>query len=474
MTEEHDRGSRLTKEYLQDAQLINILPVGIIIGDLEENIIIVNKTMAEMLQTTEKELIQRNLLDFVHEVDKPKVQSEMKKRGKGVTSSYDITMVRADGQSRIFNIVAGPLRNNKGLIDRTIGSFLDVTDEREKENRLEIAVKRSMDAVIMMDTKGKVLLWNPAAEQMFGYSEEEALGMDIHRTLTPVRYYDLHKKGHKQFLLTGSGPAIGKIVVLAGIRKNGEEFPLNLAINAIRLGDGWGALASIRDISENVKLEEDKLDQQRELEIYSSLLRHDLKNDLGVILGNIDLARLIIGEGGNKELFEIIDSIEAISDRMTNLISVFSHPIGSGGSNIVEQLNSVVAQARKAYPKLTVNLYTEDDAEKLAVPGSRLLVMVWENLIRNTVVHAGESSIVEIHISKKDDTIQVVVSDNGEGISEEVIANLFQKGVSTKGGGLGLYLSKKIIQSIGGSISVVTSNSYQGAVFKIVLPIIQR
>jgi len=121
-----------------------------------------------------------------------------------------------------------------------------------------------------------------------------------------------------------------------------------------------------------------------------------------------------------------------------------------------------------------VNLYTEDDAEKLAVPGSRLLVMVWENLIRNTVVHAGESSIVEIHISKKDDTIQVVVSDNGEGISEEVIANLFQKGVSTKGGGLGLYLSKKIIQSIGGSISVVTSNSYQGAVFKIVLPIIQR
>jgi len=159
---------------------------------------------------------------------------------------------------------------------------------------------------------------------------------------------------------------------------------------------------------------------------------------------------------------------------MTNLISVFSHPIGSGGSNIVEQLNSVVAQARKAYPKLTVNLYTEDDAEKLAVPGSRLLVMVWENLIRNTVVHAGESSIVEIHISKKDDTIQVVVSDNGEGISEEVIANLFQKGVSTKGGGLGLYLSKKIIQSIGGSISVVTSNSYQGAVFKIVLPIIQR
>jgi len=309
MTEEHDRGSRLTKEYLQDAQLINILPVGIIIGDLEENIIIVNKTMAEMLQTTEKELIQRNLLDFVHEVDKPKVQSEMKKRGKGVTSSYDITMVRADGQSRIFNIVAGPLRNNKGLIDRTIGSFLVVTDEREKENRLEIAVKRSMDAVIMMDTKGKVLLWNPAAEQMFGYSEEEALGMDIHRTLTPVRYYDLHKKGHKQFLLTGSGPAIGKIVVLAGIRKNGEEFPLNLAINAIRLGDGWGALASIRDISENVKLEEDKLDQQRELEIYSSLLRHDLKNDLGVILGNIDLARLIIGEGGNKELFEIIDSI---------------------------------------------------------------------------------------------------------------------------------------------------------------------
>ncbi len=451
-----------------------MLPVGIIIGDLEENIIIVNKTMAEMLQTTEKELIQRNLLDFVHETDKPKVQSEMKKRVRGITSSYDITLVRADGQSRIFNIVASPLTNNEGLIDRTVGSFLDVTDERQMENRLKIAIRRSMDAIIMMDTKGKVLLWNPAAEQMFGYSEEEAVGMEIHRTLTPSRYYDSHKKGHKQFLLTGSGPAVGKIVVLEGIRKNGEEFPLSLAINAIRLSDGWGALASIRDITERVKLEEDQLDQQKELEIYSSLLRHDLKNDLGVILGNVDLARLIVGKGGNGELCEIIDSIEAISNRMVNLISVFSQPLGLGGSNIAEQLNSVVVQTNKAYPKLTVNLHIQEDAEKLSVPGSRLLVMVWENLIRNTVVHADESSIVDIHLSQNNDTIHVVVSDNGKGISENVIKNLFQKGVSTKGGGLGLYLSKKIIQSIGGSINIVASDTHQGAVFSIILPILQK
>ncbi len=101
-------------------------------------------------------------------------------------------------------------------------------------------------------------------------------------------------------------------------------------------------------------------------------------------------------------------------------------------------------------------------------------MIVGENLIRNTVVHAGESSIVDIYLSRIDDTIQVVVSDNGEGISENVIENLFKKGVSTKGGGLGLYLSKTIIQSIGGSITIDTSNSNQGAVFRIVLPIIQR
>ena len=227
-------------------------------------------------------------------------------------------------------------------------------------------------------------------------------------------------------------------------------------------------------VNSNVELEERVEQRTRELEIYTSLLRHDLRNDIGVIFGNIDIARLVIGEGGDEELLETINSTEAICNRMTNLIKAISRSTDSVETMVGKQLKSVVAQTKKVNPNLTVNIHAQEATENLTVPASRLLVMVWENLIRNAAVHGGESSIVDIEISRENNAVHVVVSDNGPGVPEEIRENLFQKGISTKGGGLGLYLSREIIQSIGGSIELVTGESFQGAKFKIVLPLILK
>ncbi len=99
--------------------------------------------------------------------------------------------------------------------------------------------------------------------------------------------------------------------------------------------------------------------------------------------------------------------------------------------------------------------------------------MVWENLIRNAVEHAGESSIIDIEISREENSILVLFSDNGPGVLEKVRKRLFQKGTTTVEGGLGLYLSREIIQSIGGTIELVTDESVEGAKFKIILPIVE-
>jgi signal transduction histidine kinase len=102
--------------------------------------------------------------------------------------------------------------------------------------------------------------------------------------------------------------------------------------------------------------------------------------------------------------------------------------------------------------------------------GSRLLPLVFENLLRNAAVYAGPQPEVIIKTSKHDDMIEIRVTDNGPGINPSIEENLFKKGVSTTGGGMGLYLSKHICEACGGTITVSPSKK-SGATFIVLLPI---
>jgi signal transduction histidine kinase len=134
-------------------------------------------------------------------------------------------------------------------------------------------------------------------------------------------------------------------------------------------------------------------------------------------------------------------------------------------------VRTVSSQAQGAHAILTVNVTVDDDAEALAIGSNRLLPMVFENLLRNAAAHAGEKPIVDIIVSKEGSNVQVLVSDNGPGVPEEVRNRLFHRGVSTSGGGLGLYLSKSIVNAMNGSIELMDTDPGVGATFKILLPL---
>lgn len=221
---------------------------------------------------------------------------------------------------------------------------------------------------------------------------------------------------------------------------------------------------------ERKQLEDLKEQQRRELELYASLLRHDLRNDIGIVLGNIDLTRMLIVED-NEELQESLSSSEAVCNRMMHLLGSFSRPVESIERNVASLLRNSSSQAQEAHIRLTVNFSVDENAGNLLIPGSRLLPMVFENLFRNASVHAGENCIVDVTVSKHGNSAEILVSDNGPGVSKKVRSRLFQKGVSTKGGGLGLYLSRQIVEAMGGSIELVDSKSGMGAVFRILLPL---
>jgi PAS domain S-box-containing protein len=127
----------------------------------------------------------------------------------------------------------------------------------EESETIRKIAECARDAIIMMGPKGEISFWNPAAERIFGYSRNEAIGKPLHSLLAPGRFRDAYQKGLSYFLKTGQGDALGKTLKLEAIRKNGEEFGIELSVNSVHLGGKWHAVGIIRDLSESKKAEAD-------------------------------------------------------------------------------------------------------------------------------------------------------------------------------------------------------------------------
>jgi diguanylate cyclase (GGDEF)-like protein/PAS domain S-box-containing protein len=127
---------------------------------------------------------------------------------------------------------------------------------RESEERLRIITTSAQDAIIMLDAAGLIAFWNQAAERLFGYSWEEAVGRDLHTLIVPPHYREAHQKAFTHFQRTGQGPAVGKTVELTGLRRDGSEFPLALSLSAVWMKDAWHSIGLLRDITERKQASE--------------------------------------------------------------------------------------------------------------------------------------------------------------------------------------------------------------------------
>lgn len=153
---------------------------------------------------------------------------------------------------------------------RAISGILKLLSESEEKFRA--ITTTAVDGIIVMDNKGGITYWNPAAERIFGYSQEEAVGRELHTLLAPRKYHEMYNKGFNGFRTTGEGPAIGKTFEFSAVKKDGTEFPIEVSTSTIRIKGEWHAVGLVHDISERKKAE---------MELYSS------KQMLRLVLDNI-------------------------------------------------------------------------------------------------------------------------------------------------------------------------------------------
>ncbi len=132
-----------------------------------------------------------------------------------------------------------------------------LSDLRENEERFRTITASANDAIIMVDTDGKICLWNDAAVSMFGYTAQEVVGQDVHSILAPKRFRETAREGMERFRVNGTGAIFGKTLDMAALRRNGEEFPVEISIARVQFRNRWHAIAIVRDVSERKRTEEE-------------------------------------------------------------------------------------------------------------------------------------------------------------------------------------------------------------------------
>ncbi|KXG76738.1 putative diguanylate cyclase YdaM [Fervidicola ferrireducens] len=223
-----------------------------------------NRRARENLGYSLEELKEMTFFDLKPEIDIQSFKELLAPlyEGKREFIIFNTTQRRKDGSTYPVELHLLLLEFAEEKVYMAI--VIDVTErktlERELQERNEILsaiMKSARDAIIMIDDKGDVTFWNPAAEQVFGYTKEEVMGKELHRFMIhDESLYQRYKEAFKKFQSSGKGSAVGKTIELKTKHKDGHEIYVELSLSAVKIKDSWHAIGILRDITERKKIEE--------------------------------------------------------------------------------------------------------------------------------------------------------------------------------------------------------------------------
>lgn len=366
---------------------------------------------------------------------------------------------------------------------------LDEANEelREREARFSAGVAATPDAVISADGEGKIWYYNHAAERMFGYAPEEARGEPL-TILMPERFREAHLRGLRRFLDTGETRVIGRTLELAGLRKDGTEFPLEVSLASWSAKEGTFFVATLRDVSDRKRLQEELAQHSAELarsnaelEQFAYVASHDLQEPLRMVASYVQLLARRYEDRLDGDALDFIRFATEGVTRMQGLIDglLAVSRVGSGGRgreavDANEVLDDALVGLRAAC-KVAEATVTRDPLP-VVVADRAQLAQVFQNLIGNSLKFCGpHPPVVHVTAERSDGGWIFAVRDNGIGIDTahaERAFQIFQRLHARDeypGTGLGLAICKKIVERHGGRIWV-ESDAGQGATFRFSMP----
>ena len=355
-------------------------------------------------------------------------------------------------------------------------------------DELRLILETALDAVVVMKSDGVVADWNGHAASIFGWSRGEAVGRTMADLIIPVRYREAHRNGIQRYLETGQGEVLGRHIELSGLKKNGEEFPIELSVSPIQDGESILFVGFLRDITERnaLRVARDELSRVSRLTTMRRLaaaIAHEINQPVAAIVanGNASLRWLAHTPPNLDEVRGCLNCIVKDGLRTDDIIGSIRAIFGKGDEkraqlDINELIRDVLRLMHEEIKIGRVLVQTELISELPKVLGHRIqLQLVFRNLIINAVEAMSSVTdrgrVLHIRSETKPSGVRIAVADSGTGIDSESIDRIFHAFFTTKsqGTGMGLSISQSIVEAHGGQLSASRSHPY-GSIFEIVLP----
>ncbi|GEM_PF-6223960 len=458
--------------------------VGIYTFDDSGHFTYVNDYMCDFFGYSREVLLKMNYLDLVHPDEREVVGERARKRlmGEEVIDQYELRVIRKDGSVAWLFIFASKVDIKGKRIG--LGGLVDITkrkrleeDLKEEKEKLLVTLKSIGDGVIVTDTVGKIILMSHVAEELTGWSAEEAGGKYLDEVLK------LREKG--------SGIEIREIIKKLKLRR--ETFHLEGEIelvskNGMRkiISDSFapimdtskkliGSVIVFRDITEKVMVSR-RLEKAKKLESLGLLaggIAHDFNNLLTGILGNINLLEIYFSENNREKIIESIEETKKATLRATGLtrqLLTFSR----GGSPVKEitSLEALIEENVRfvlSGSRIGHEISIGEGLWKVDVDPNQISQVI-QNLVINAIQSMPDGGKIRIKAEnlsieesrcihgvevERGDYVCIEVSDEGVGIPEEIRGEIFDPYFTTKemGSGLGLSTVYSIVKQHNGYIA---------------------